>query len=123
MVVLPHSSALKGRVILAIVMTYSLGTALNKYNVALLIASYLKTLGVMTGPIHDALKYSISASVSVSIRKVSTKSCRPIEMSMTAGGSAKYGGSCGLHAASTSLLRKSMSGVGGGQAFGKQIPL
>ena len=37
--------------ILAIVMTYSLGTALNKYNVALLIASYLKTLGVMTGPI------------------------------------------------------------------------
>jgi di/tricarboxylate transporter len=43
--------AIKGRVVLAIVMTYSLGTALKEQYVALLIAQYLKALGVMTGPI------------------------------------------------------------------------
>lgn len=44
-------AAIKGRVVLAIVMTYSLGTALKNHNVALLIAQYLKALGASTGPV------------------------------------------------------------------------
>jgi hypothetical protein len=44
-------SAIKGRVVLAIVMTYSLGTALKNWYVALLIAQYLQAVGVQTGPV------------------------------------------------------------------------